>query len=42
VTELGLIPRPDLYFTVVIPSLVNTNHGDDVNHGVKIVSGEGG
>jgi hypothetical protein len=35
-------PTPDLYFTVVIPSLVNTNRGDGMNHGIEIVVGEGG
>jgi hypothetical protein len=38
--ELGLIPRPDLYFTVVIHPPVNTNHGDGVNHGIEIVGSE--
>ena len=38
--ELGLIPRPDLFFAVVIHPPVNTNHGGGVNHGVEIVGGE--
>jgi hypothetical protein len=39
-TELGLIPRPDLFFAVVIHPPVNKNHGDGMDHRVEIVGGE--
>jgi hypothetical protein len=42
VFESELIQCPDLYLVIVIPLPANTDRSDDVNHGVKIVGGEGG
>jgi hypothetical protein len=40
--ESELIQCPDLYLIIVIPLPANMDRGDGVNHGVKIVGGEGG